>query len=140
MKERSTENGSQLVLTEEELVVLKKILAGTSRDCKQSRVARVFMYIDMVLGKCTRLLLWILECAGVFWIYTSVTRFSEAIDAIKVATTPEALSKATTMLDAARKAAESTNSIVIAFCAALPGVIGALQIIRKKWKENGDTT
>jgi hypothetical protein len=127
-------------LTENEVVEVRKILRKEpTPPCENSKVARFFGWIDLVLGKCTRLLLWMLECAGMIWIYLSMTRFREALDMIKAAETPILAEKARIYMEAVKISAESTNTLVIALCAALPSAIGALKALRNKQKQKEGT-
>ena len=136
MENNVSESQEPSNLTESELVKIRKMLSAKPEpSCEESKVARFFAWIDLVLGKCTRLLLWMLECAGMIWIYLSMTRFREALDMIKVANSPALAEKARIYMDAVKVSAESTNTLVIALCAALPSAIGALKALRNKQKQ-----
>ena len=138
--ENSTDKKEDLSnLTEVEVIEVRKILRKEpAPSCDNSKVARFFGWVDLVLGKCTRLLLWMLECAGMVWIYLSMTRFGEALDMVKAANTPALSEKARLYMDAVKLSAESINTIVIALCAALPSVIGALKALRNRQKQKAE--
>jgi len=113
----------------------EEVVQDSSKCNPESRTSRFFSALDNLLGKSTRLLLWALECAGIIWVGISMTRFGEALDMIKAADTQMLIARADRYLNAVKVSAESTNSIVIAICAALPGAIGALRAFRKIQKQ-----
>lgn len=114
---------------------INKLTSMLNTEKKQGTIERVFEWIDVVLGKGTLLLLWCLEILGVLWIHRTYNWFVEAIELLKKADTLEAMQRAVAMVTAVKTAAESTNGIIIAFCAGLPGVIGAIKAARKIFKE-----
>lgn len=118
---------------------LMKLLSGGA----PGRIERVFDWFDIILGKCTLILLWALEILGVLWIWQNNVRFEKALKMLETATNPAGVQHGIAMVQAVRTAATSMNGIVIAFCAGLPGFIGAIKAARKIWKEkngNGDET
>jgi len=100
-------------------------------DCNKSRVARGFMWLDMVLSKTTKLVLYSLEGLGVFWLIHFIVQYNGAIDMARGAATPEALNHAKMLIDIITKAVESTSKVVIGLCTVLPAFIAALRTVRK---------
>jgi hypothetical protein len=76
--------------------------------------------------------MYLLEMVGLYWIYHFIWKFSDAIEMVKVSSDDFTLTRANAVLEAVRVSAESTSSIILAICAAVPGIIAAMRIVKKK--------
>ena len=118
-------------------------IEGTDEEtlppCKQSRVARFFDWVDMILSKTTKLVLYILEGIGVYWVFHFMWLYDNALNMVATATTPDKISQAKEMVGMIKTSVDSTYAVVLGLCAALPGLIASLRTIRKV-KEIKQTT
>lgn len=102
------------------------------------RINSLMEWSDIILGKGTLLLLWILELFGVCWIIVTNYRFTETINIVRNANTAFDLEKANTLLNAVRISSECLNGLVIAMCAILPATIGAIKSVNSIYKRKND--
>lgn len=137
MTNKGQEQGQEIRLNEKQIQNMMRLVDNTN-IFDGGKTGRFFTWLDLILGKATLLLLWTLEVLGAWWIWQTKIRFDSAIDLMVKATTPEAITHARAVISAVKTSAESTNGIVIAFCAGLPGVIGAVKAARKIFKEKNE--
>jgi len=88
--------------------------------------------IDAWFQRITKLWMYTLEIIGLCWIYHFVWKFSGAINMVKVASNKFELQRANDVLEAVKIATESTSSVILAICAAVPGMIAAMRVVKKK--------
>jgi len=110
-------------------------MAEESKSKKKcSWVGRFFQWIDdNILSKTTRLLMYVLEFAGIFAIYMILHEFIQGIDMMTGAANEFELQKAQLIVDSVKEFASPLAVMVTTICGAIPTIMGVFKSLKKKW-------
>lgn len=107
---------------------------------KISWVGRAFQWLDdNILSKTTRLLMYVLECAGVVAIFIIIYEFRHGIALIEIATDDFSLKKAESIVGSVKDFASPLAIMVTTICGAIPTVMGVFRSLKKKWGVDKDS-
>lgn len=105
-----------------------------------SWVGRFFQWLDdNILSKTTRLLMYMLEVAGVVAIFLILYEFRHGIKLIQHATDDFSLKKAETIVTSVKDFASPLAIMVTTICGGIPTVMGVFRSLKKKWGVDKDS-
>jgi len=125
-------NVEGILLTDKQLKGLEKLGEDTKR--KPSWIARLFDWIDYnILSRTTKIWVYCLEIVGIIALFMVLDEFKTGLELIRTAKDALELQKAKVYMDAVITSAPSLATMIAVIGGALPGLIGALRTLKKKW-------
>ena len=99
-----------------------------------SWIGRVFVWIDdNILSKTTRLWMYLLEVAGIVFIFIIIKKVNVGLQLVADAQTHLDLKKAEMYVDSLASLAPAVATMVATICGAIPVVMGIFRSLKKKW-------
>jgi len=89
--------------------------------------------IDTIFSKLTRTWVYLLEIAGMSFIFYRIELHDIAASKIFLASTPSDISKAQAYYSAVKDTTLTITPFVLIICVVIPIVIATLRTVRKKW-------
>lgn len=126
----------EISLTENQLLGLEKL--GKTDIKKESWILRSLDWISSILNRTTKIWIICLEIIGVIVIFVIIGEVKITMKAITTATTELDFKKAEMMINALKDLAPSIATMVAVICGAIPGLVGVLRSLNKKWNGIND--
>ena len=122
------------------VVVAESIVKPEEHKKKISWVGHFFQWLDdNILSKTTRLLMYLLECAGVVAIFIILYEFRHGVKLIEHATDDFSLKKAEVIVTSVKDFASPLAIMVTTICGGIPTVMGVFRSLKKKWGVDKDS-
>jgi len=90
-------------------------------------------WIDEIFSKLTRTWMYLLEMAGMVFIFYRIKVHDLAAEKIFLATNMSGVAKAQAYYEAVKDTTLIITPFLLIICVVLPAVIGTLRTVRKKW-------
>jgi len=131
----------EISLNEKQLKGLERLGELTSKipSKKGMWLSRFIDKVSAILSRTTKIWIIILEMIGVIVILIFVGEVQLTLKMIMKATTELDFKKAEMMVNALRDLAPSIATMVGVICGAIPGLVGVLKSLNKKWQNGTDT-
>lgn len=127
-KSRKHEDSGEFFLSEKEYKKLKSL--ATRPDPCDGRTARVFDWLDVVLTKATKFLMWIMESLAFIYAFKLLGHYETGLQMIKSGLVDQGIA----YTNAVQIATSSTSNIVIALGVGIPTIISGFKTLKKsKW-------
>lgn len=134
----NTDNTEEIVLSNKEITTLRKILdVGKTDELNgvSGTFHRFFCKIDIILGKVGKLWMYMLEVAGISYIFYLISQFHIGLAMVKAASTETTMVHALQYIKATKMVAESVNGIVAGIVLVIPAVIAILKTAKKIFRK-----
>jgi hypothetical protein len=136
---------SEILLSDKQLKGLEALgkidvdrLTNIKLPPQLSWVGRMFIWIDInILDKTSRLMMYVLEIAGILSLYVIINKVILGLNLIRIAPDELGLTKAKIYIDSLVAIMPALAAMVATICGALPTVIAVFRSLDKKWK-NGN--